>query len=206
MVRILAVSIALVLAASSTAWACQAKTTAAILDDTFKTPDPGWGAPDEQAAFTPGGLVLKPPVNGSAWRWNPNYSLDGNSLCVSVINPGPLPGRDIGDVGIWFWSQSPQNFYTATLALDGTASIDRLVNGVWHNVLPPTPSGAIHTKAGAVNEVEITVHGNTGSFYINGAKIADFHGDPPPKGGPPGVYGESGGTAVTWVFPRVQLF
>ena len=38
------------------------------------------------------------------------------------------------------------------------------------------------------------------------AKIADFKGEPPPKGGPPGVYAESGGTAVTWVFPRVQLF
>ena len=206
MVRIFAVSIALVLATGGAAWACQAKNTAAILDDTFRTPDPGWGAPDEQAAFTPGGLVLKPPVNGSAWRWNPNYTIDGNSLCVSVINPSPTSGRDIGDVGVWFWSQNAQNFYTATLSLDGTASIDRLVNGVWHVVLPPTPSGAVHTKPGAVNEVEVAVHGNTGSFFVNGAKIADFRGDPPPKGGPPGVYGESGAAAMTWVFPRVQLF
>jgi len=41
---------------------------------------------------------------------------------------------------------------------------------------------------------------------INGAKVADFRGDPPPRGGPPGVYAESGGNAVTWLFPRVQLF
>jgi hypothetical protein len=205
-VRILAAAAALTFAISGGAWACQAKNTAAILDDTFKTPDPGWGPPDDAASFTANGLVLKPPVNGSAWRWNPNYTLDGNDLCVSIVNPSQAAGRDIGDVGIWFWSQNAQNFYTATVSLEGTASIDRLVNGKWQVVMPPTPSGAVHTKPGAVNEVEITVHGNTGTFYVNGAKIADFKGEPPPKGGPPGVYAESGSTAVSWVFPRVQLF
>jgi hypothetical protein len=80
------------------------------------------------------------------------------------------------------------------------------VNGLWQNVLPPTPSNAVRTKPGAVNEVEVRVKGDNGSFYVNGAKIADFRGDPPPRGGPPGVYAESGSNAVTWVFPRVQLF
>jgi len=205
LVRIVAVGIALLLATGGGAWACQGKTTAAMLDDTFKTPDPGWGAPDDAAAFTPAGLALKPPVNGSAWRWNPNYTLDGNDLCVSVANPSQT-GRDIGDVGIRFWARDAQNFYTATLSLDGTASIDRLVGGVWQVVMPPTPSGAIRTKPGLVNEVEIAVQGNAGSFYINGTKITDFHGEPPPNGGPPGVYAESGSSGVTWVFPRVQLF
>ena len=204
--RILAVSVALTLAASGGALACQGKTMAA-LDDTFKNPDPGWGPPDAAAAFTAGGLVLKPPANGSAWRWNPNYMIDGSDLCVSVVNPSELSSRtDVGDVGVWFWSQNAQNFYTATLSLDGSVSIDRLVNGVWHVVLQPTPSGAVQTKPGAVNEVEVTVKGNTGSFYVNGTKITDFRGEAPPRGGPPGIYAESGGTAVNWVFPRVQLF
>src|SRR3954468_6782613 len=63
--RILAVAVAMSLAASGAALACQGK-VAAALDDSFKTPDPGWGPPDNGAAFTPGGLALKPPVNGSA--------------------------------------------------------------------------------------------------------------------------------------------
>src|SRR5712692_2465695 len=195
------------LGASGGALACQGKTAAAALDETFKTPDPGWGPPDDAASFTPGGLVLKPPVNGSAWRWNPNYTIDGSDLCVSVANPSQLSGHaDIGDVGVWFWAQNAQNFYTATLSLDGTVSIDRLISGVWHVVLPPTPSSAVRTAPGAVNEVESIVHGNSGNFYVNGAKITDFHGEPPPRGGPPGVYAESGSVGVTWVFPRVQLF
>ncbi|MGE5271763.1 MAG: hypothetical protein ACM3JG_19045 [Thiohalocapsa sp.] len=207
MVRIFAVGVAMLLASGAAASACQAKNTPATLDDNFKTPDPGWGPPDDAASFTAGGLVLKPPVNGSAWRWNPNYTLDGKDLCVSVVNPSGAGGRtDTGDVGVWFWSKDAQNFYTATVSLKGTVSIDRLVNGVWHIVLAPTTSGAVHTKPGAVNEIEIVVRGGTGTFYVNGTKIADFRGEPPPHGGPPGVYAESGGPGISWVFPRVQLF
>ncbi len=195
--RILAASVALTLtlAASGAAMACQGKAVA-TLDDTFRTPDPGWGPPDQAAAFTPGGLVLKPPVNGSAWRWNMNYTMDGSDLCVSVANPSHLAGRaDLGDVGVRFWAKSAQNFYTATVSLDGTVAIDRLVNGVWHVVLPPTPSAAVRTQPGAINQVEISVKGSAGSFYVNGAKITDFRGEAPAQGGPPGVYAESGGTA-----------
>jgi hypothetical protein len=205
--RILIAGVALMmLGASGGALACQVK-AAAVLDDTFKTPDPGWGAPDDAASFSSAGLLLKPPVNGSAWRWNPNYAIDGASLCVTVTNPSPLPDRAaLGDVGVRFWSKDAQNFYTATVSLDGSVAIDRLVNGIWHVVLPPTPSGAVRTRAGAVNEVQVTVRGDSGTFYVNGSKIADFRGDAPPRGGPPGVYAESGNAGVTWIFPRVQLF
>ena len=202
----LALSAALLLGACGEALACQGKGSPA-LDDTFKPPDPGWGAPDSAAVFTADGLVLKPPVNGSAWRWNQNYTIDGNDLCVTIVNPSQLPGRpDAGDVGVWFWAKDAQNFYTATLSLDGSVSIDRLVNGVWQVVMAPTNSTAVKTKPGAENEVEIVVRGNTGTFYVNGTKIGDFRGQPPARGGPPGVYAESGATAISWVFTRVQLF
>jgi hypothetical protein len=205
--RRLAVSVALMLGASGGALACQGKTATASLDDTFKTPDPGWGQADDTATFTSFGLVLKPPVNGSAWRWNQNYTIDGGDLCVTVANPTQPAGRtDIGDVGVWFWARDGQNFYTATLSLDGTVSVDRLVNGVWHVVMSPTRSSVVRTSPSAVNELEIVVNGNAGSFFVNDTKITDFHGEAPPRGGPPGVYAESGGTGVTWVFPRVQLF
>lgn len=209
--RIVAITVALMLtapwAAAGSAVACQATGGKPLLDESFKIPDPGWGPPDDAATFTSGGLVLKPSVNGSAWRWNPNYTIDGHDLCVTVTNPAQPPGKsDIGDVGIWFWSRNQQNFYTATISLDGTTAVDRLVNGVWQTIVPPTPSGAVHTGPGAVNEVEVTVNGDTGTFYVNGAKVADFKGQAPPNGGPPGVYAESGAAAVTWTFPRVQLY
>ncbi len=205
--RIFAAGIVVLFWGTGNGWACQVKSTAPILDDTFKTPDPGWGPPDDAATFSAAGLALKPPINGSAWRWNSNYSLDGNDFCVSVTNPNPLPARaDIGDVGIRFWAKDAQNFYTATLSLNGTVAIDRLVNGVWQVVMAPTLAGAVHTNPAGENQIEIAISGNAGSFYVNGTKITDFRGEPPPNGGPPGVYGESGSAAVTWLFSRVLLY
>jgi len=91
--KIAAVVAALVVPCSQGAWACQATSGTPILNEDFKTPDPGWGPADESATFTSTGLVLKPPVNGSAWRWNPNYSVDNHDICVTVLNPSPLPAR-----------------------------------------------------------------------------------------------------------------
>jgi hypothetical protein len=206
--KIFVASVALLLAANGGAMACQARNSTPALDESFKTPDPGWGPPDDAAMFSPDGLVLKPPVNGSAWRWNPNYSVDGHDFCVTVLNPAKLPPSpgDIGDVGLWFWSRNAQNFYTATFSLNGTVSLDRLVNGTWHVVLTPTVSGAVKRGAGAENELEVVVKGGNGTFYLNGTKVGDFRGEAPPNGGAPGVYAESGSTALSWIFTRVRLF
>jgi hypothetical protein len=205
--RIIALGMAVMLGLSGTALACHGKRAGPALDDTFKTPDPGWGPPDQAAAFTADGLVLTPPVNGSAWRWNQNYTLNDGDLCVQVVNPARVATpSDTGDAGAWFWAQDAQNFYTATLSLDGTVSVDRLINGVWHVVMPPTASGAVRTNAGAANEIEVLVNGNAGSFFVNGIRVTDFTGQAPARGGPPGVYAESGGSETKWVFPRVQLF
>jgi len=209
LVRILVAGAALLLGLHSSALACQTRNARPVLDETFKTPDPGWGPPDDAANFTASGLVLKPPVNGSAWRWNPNYSVDGRDLCATIASPATLPAQagDIGDVGVWFWSRNAQNFYTATLALNGTVSVDRLVNGVWQVVMAPTPSSAVKTGPGAENEVEVILKGMAGAFYVNGTKIADFRGEAPPSGGgAPGVSAESGSSPVAWTFTRVQLF
>ena len=120
--------------------------------------------------------------------------------------PNPANAQTVGDVGVWFWGRDSQNFYTATISPGGSAAIDRLVNGKWQIVVSPTSSNAIRTFPSAVNEVEVVVRGDVGSFFVNGSKIADFRGEPPPNGGAPGVYGESGATSTTWFFTRARLF
>jgi hypothetical protein len=191
------------------ALACQA-TGNPTFDDTFKLPDPGWGRADTVGDYTPNGLALTPPPNGSAWRLNQSLSLKSGDWCVEVSNPATLPSSpdedSVGDVGIWFWGQDAQNFYTATISLDGTAAIDQLSKGQWIELVPPVPSSTIKTAPGASNELEIVVQGNRGTFYVNGSKIADFDGTPPENGGNPGVYGESGPQGTTWLFTRTRLF
>jgi hypothetical protein len=199
---------ALLLATGGAAFACQGKSDPA-LDDNFSKPDPGWPNSDN-VTISPQGMTIKPPVNGSTWAVNGNYTMDGADLCVTVAMPSPLPNPanedTVGDVGVVFWKRDNDNYYLAAISPDGIAAISRSVSGQWTTIVDPAASTAIKTGAGAVNQIEIAVKGNSGTFYVNGAKITDFHGQAPPDGGPPGVYAESGPTVTTWVFSRVQIY
>ena len=199
---------ALFFAATGTAFACQGKSDPA-LDDNFSKPDPGWPASDN-VVVTPQGLVVKPPVNGSTWVVNGNYTMDGADLCVTVAFPAtmPTPANEdtVGDVGIVFWKRDNDNYYLAAISPDGVAAISRSVSGQWTTIVDPIKSPAIKTAAGAVNEIEVETKGNAGVFYVNGAKITEFRGQAPPDGGPPGVYAESGPSITTWMFSRVQIY
>ena len=205
---LLAAATALFLAASPAA-ACLGKSDPA-LDDNFSKPDAGWPNGDN-VSVTPQGLTVKPPANGSTWVVNGNYTMDGSDLCVTVALPQTLPtpaNEDtVGDVGVLFWKRDNDNYYMAAISPDGVAVISRYLNNQWQTIVNPAKSDAVKTGPGAVNEIEITTKGNAGSFYINGTKIADFHGQAPPGGGgPPGIYAESGPGVTTWVFSRVQLY
>jgi len=199
----------IVLGVADTASACQ-KSSNPLLDDNFKNADPGWGQADDIAAFTPQGLILKPPPSGSAWRSNSGYTMARADWCVQVVNPTPLPmpaDEDaVGSVGLWFWGQDSQNFYTATITLDGKAEIDRLNSGAWQIVVPPAAAMSVKTAPGAVNELEIITDGPKATFCVNGVLVAETKGRPPPDGGSPGIYAESGPNGTTWVFPRARLY
>jgi hypothetical protein len=207
-VRVLFGAASLLCLVSGGASACLGKSDPA-LDDNFSNPDPGWPNGDN-VATTPQGLVVKPPVNGSTWVVNSNYTMDGADLCVTVALPATLPtpaNEDtVGDVGLLFWKRDNDNYYMAAMSPDGVAVVSRYLNGQWATIVNPVKSAAIKTGPGAVNELEVTAKGNAGSFAINGTKIADFRGQAPPAGGPPGIYAESGPSVTTWVFSRVQLF
>jgi hypothetical protein len=195
--------------AASAASACQ-KTTNPVFEDNFKNADPGWGQPDNNAAFTPNGLVLTPPVSGSAWRSNANLTMAQGDWCIREVNPSNLPtpaDEDaVGAVGVWFWGSDLQNFYTATITLDGKASIDRLNHGIWQTVVPPAPAPSVNTSPGAANEIEMVTSGNTATFYVNGVRITNITGRPPANGGSPGVYAESGPKGTSWLIPHVALY
>ena len=201
-------AVAVLLMTGGAASACLGKSDPA-LDDNFSKPDPGWPNADN-VQITPQGLVIKPPVNGSTWAVNSNYTMDGSDLCVTVAMPATLPSPanedTVGDVGAVFWKRDNDNYYMAAISPDGIAVVSRYLNGQWGTIVNPTHSTAIKTGPGAVNEIEVTCRGNAGSFYVNTTKIADFRGQAPSDGGPPGVYAESGPNTTTWVFSRVQLY
>ncbi len=194
---------------AATSFACQSSGNA-LLDDNFKNPDPGWGQPDNIAAFTPTGLALTPPVGGSAWRWNTHFTMARADFCVEVMSPAKLPATPdedtVGAVGIWFWGKDLQNFYTATITLDGQAAVMRLIGGKWVTIVAPAATPAVKTAPAAVNEIEVVTDGDTARFFVNGTHITDIRGQAPPNGGTPGLYGESGPKTTTWLFQRARLF
>ena len=207
--RALLGAVAAVLVTADAASACLGKSNPA-LDDNFSKPDAGWPNGDN-VSVSPQGLAVKPPVNGSTWVVNSNYTMDGSDLCVTVALPATLPSPanedTVGDVGVLFWKRDNDNYYMAAISPDGIAVVSRYLNAQWLTIVNPAPNAAVKTGPGAANEIEVTAKGNAGSFYVNGTKIADFHGQAPPGGGgPPGVYAESGPSVTTWVFSRVQLF
>jgi hypothetical protein len=207
--KIAATAVALLCGLAGTASACQHDSNP-LLDDNFKNPDPGWGQADNVAAFTPDGLALTPPVSGSAWRWNANYSMANADWCIEVMNPVKLPDPadedTVGAVGVWFWDKDSQNFFTATITLDGEASVMRLAGGKWLTIVEPARASSIKSAPGAVNEIEIATSGGVAHFYVNGTLVTDVKGRAPPNGGAPGIYGESGPNGTTWLFKRVRLF
>jgi hypothetical protein len=208
-VKIFAVATAVLCGVSGAASACQ-KHANPVFQDDFKNADPGWGQPDNAAAFTANGLVLTPPVSGSAWRTNANLTMAQGDWCVEVVSPSTLPTvadqDSVGSVGVWFWGTDLQNFYTATITLDGNASIDRLNRGIWQVVVAPASASSIKTAPGATNEIEIVTTGNRAAFYVNGALVTNITGHPPANGGPAGIYGESGPKGTSWLFPHVALY
>jgi hypothetical protein len=189
--------------------ACQ-KQSNLVFEDNFKNADPGWGRPDDVAAFTADGLVLTPPVSGSAWRSNANQLLAQGDWCVQVKSPASLPNPPdedaVGAVGVWFWGKDLQNFYTATITLDGKAAVDRLNHGIWQTVVAPAAAPSINTAPGAINEIEVVANDKTASIYVNGTLVTKVTGQPPAGGGPPGVYGESGPKGTSWLFTHVALY
>jgi hypothetical protein len=207
--RALLGAVAIVCLAAGAASACLGKNDPA-LDDNFSKPDAGWPSGDNVTP-TPQGLVIKPPANGSTWAVNSNYTMDGSDLCVTVAWPATLPSPanedTVGDVGVLFWKRDNDNYYMAAISPDGIAVVSRYLNDQWLTIANPAHSDAVKTGAGVANEIEVTTKGNAGSLYINGTKIADFHGQAPPGGGgSPGVYAESGPSVTSWVFSRVQLY
>jgi len=207
--KVLLIGLMVLCGAASAASACQKKSNP-LLDDNFRNADPGWGEPDNIASFTAQGLVMTPPVSGSAWRWDGNFTMEHADWCIEEINPTKLPDPadedSVGAAGLWFWGKDMLNFYTATITLDGSASVNRLNGGVWQLVAAPVSSPAIKTAPGAANELEVVTNGSSAAFYVNGALIIQVTGHPPPGGGSPGIYAESGPAGTTWVFPRAILY
>jgi hypothetical protein len=179
------------------------------LDDNFVKPDPGWPNGDN-VATTPQGLVVKPPVNGSTWAVNSNYTMDGSDLCVTVALPATLPSPanedTVGDVGVVFWKRDNDNYYMAAISPDGIAVVSRYLNGQWLTIVNPIHSAAIKTGPGAVNEIEVTNRAMPAASTSTTQRSPISAVRRRRAAARPASMPKAARRVTTWVFSRVQLY
>ena len=206
LVRGLVVAAALLIAGR--ARACQTSTV--ILDESFQaiTATSGWSPASDYTSYGATGAILKPPAGRSIITSNQNFTSDGSDICATWLFPPP-PAAPTLSAGVAFWFKDFDNYYVASLNVLGGIGIYRTIAGTPHTILHKDAKdvGAANLTAGSKNEIEVEISGTRGAMLINGKKVADFGGQPPPGTGLVGIYADSPGTApaVFSTFPKFQV-
>jgi hypothetical protein len=115
-----------------------------------------------------------------------------------------LDGHSAG--GLAFWGVDYNNYYAAQIFLNGTFSINRLVGGTWAAIVPRATSEAIKKGTGAVNDLQVVLNNDRGSFYINGSQVGEFRDQVPQVGGAMGLFAVSEIEQVNdWRFLNITI-
>jgi hypothetical protein len=155
--------------------------------DDFKKSDPGWIHSDH-GKIGSGAITLMPAMGEYTSAYNASYIFSDADVCVQIkLNDFAKPELS---AGLMFWITDLSSYFLFKIYLDGTWALQRRVSSRGINISSGR-SDAIKKGAGDLNEVEVRLSGNTGSAYVNGAKIATINGQSPEGGGSFGVYSES---------------
>jgi hypothetical protein len=203
----------LLLAVFSThpSFACQGKTV--IFDESFKNPDSGWTPPDDHLSYGSSGATLKVPPGASLSPINWHYTSDGADLCVTGIWPAAA-GEYEDSIGVTFWVKDARNSYLAEISKQGMIVVARSIAGAWQPLLIEADDkhpDLIHKQPGGTNEVEVQISGLKAIVWVNGKKIFDLNGQPPPGSGYVGLFtqrvakGDISGELPPVTFPKFLI-
>lgn len=194
-----------VLLASSGLAAAACQGTNIEFEEKFSPPDPSWGANGDAAYAQDGKAFLKPSPNGVMYWVNSTFVFDNVFACVTFKVP-ELKDAPAGTGGMVFWYESADKYYMTAIKGDGRVGIWRYLSGRWNAVLPLAANAAVKAKPGDENIIEVALHGNTGTLFLNGTKITDFRGQPPKGGSAIGIYAESEQSQSNiWEFSDVRV-
>ncbi|MCX5514933.1 hypothetical protein C3941_11305 [Kaistia algarum] len=183
--------------------ACQG--TNIEFEEKFSPPDPSWGANSDVAYAKDGKAYLKAAPNGVASWVNPAFVFDNVFACATFKVP-ELKEAAAGTGGMIFWYESADKYYMTAIKGDGRVGIWRYLSGRWNPVFPLAANAAVKTTPGDENTIEVALHGNTGTLFLNGTKITDFRGQPPKGGSAVGIYAESElSQSNIWEFSDVRV-
>lgn len=173
-------SLAGLLFASGDAAACGSGKV--LFEDNFETIKPSWDFEKEKGRSNgPGGLTYTLEPGKSAGVVDQSGPYTDYEVCALFALDGgkPVPGF----VAVRFWFVSPDDEYWAVVFTDdGTSVVNHYVKD--HDVvsvMPQITTASGVTDAGLI-DVSVVVHGNSGSFSVNGENRGEFTGTPSKQG------------------------
>lgn len=179
----IALAMGLALAASPAAAACNPDE--ALFEDEFDFLDVSWGESDDNLYVEDGALVVKEYggiVNFSTRNEGANVCIDMTIADASNIANSPI--------GLVFWWQDWDNYYSMFVWADGWIEVRRIVNGKQTTIFTEETL-ALKKGVGETNSVELDLKPKDATIFINGTKVKRFKGRQPKDGGVVGVYGIS---------------
>jgi hypothetical protein len=179
-----------------------------VFEDKFTTLDPAWAIEKEYNSLNagPDGLtiVLNPGQNvGALNRFGAYKNFE---ICISTVVSKEAGSDDM--FALRFWTPDGNDEYWAVAwVATSTFIVNRYVNNNPSAIISQTVNSSM-MQVGGENEFSVSVSGNKGTFSINGKKLADFNGQPPPNGSIFGFNvnsGKSDKSPVTFVLKDLQL-
>jgi hypothetical protein len=195
-------------------FACQ-PSSGVILEENFKDPERGWTPSDNASLFYgPSGAGLKYSPGTGFPVLNSHYTSDGTDLCMTIVwSPSPAAANETG-VGVLFWAKDYPNYYTAQITNHGNILVIRRIADVNQRIFLEKDDkhpDLIHKDPGSTNEVEVQISGVKAILWVNGRKIFEIVGQPPPGSGYVGLAGsrtaleDTGGDPPTATVPKFLI-
>jgi hypothetical protein len=180
---------------------------AADFQDTFAVPDPTWGVSEPASQYLDGQLLLKPNESSIEARLYRPLVYRKATVCVSVKAPPAIADMEQwSSAGLAFWAKDYRNYYVAKVFPNGTFNVSRFFNSEWATVVARTDSDAIKKGLDAVNELQLVLNNANALLYINGTKVSEFRGQPPPEGSATGLFAQSeAGKQNEWRFLGITV-
>jgi hypothetical protein len=150
-----------------------------LFADSFDAMTTSWGHADEFMKVQGGKLVMN-EANGKFYVVDAGQTYSDVDYCavVKLTQSSKLSGSY---VGLTFWGQDVDHFYTLQITLDGYATVYQYT-GDWKTIVKDRAVGSIKKGIGAENTLRVVTQGDSATFYINGQKFDAITGTPPSNG------------------------
>jgi hypothetical protein len=200
---VIAIALLAVIGAGTAAGACEGSKV--LFEDSFAELQPTWDVSPDVGKVEDGQLVITSKADWTVWVPSTASVYDDIDMCADVTTVAAIdPSTNY--VGLVFWYQDDDNFYTVEISAAGTASMWRKQRGKWLEQFSWTKEAAVRGGDGTTNQLRVVTKGNDASFYVNGDKVAEIKGQPPQNGQQIGLiaYSPKKGVA-TYAFANVKI-